>query len=78
VIAVEETTVKGRVMTSSVVSVREDADFKEMVTVMRSSRISAFPVIDASGRVIGVESEADLVMKETARALPQGAIRLAW
>jgi CBS domain-containing protein len=78
VIAVEETTVKGCVMTSSVVSVREDADFKEMVTVMRGSRVSAFPVIDASGRVIGVESEADLVMKEAARALPRGAIRLAW
>lgn len=71
------TTVKG-VMTDSVVAVREDADFKEMVTVMRSRRISAFPVIDTSGRVLGVVSEADLLLKETTPALPQGAIRLAW
>jgi CBS domain-containing protein len=76
VIAVKATTVKG-VMTSSVVAVREDADFKEMVTVMRGRRISAFPVIDASARVVGVVSEADLLLKETTPALPQGAIRRA-
>jgi len=77
VIAVKATTVKG-VMTSSVVAVRENADFKEMVGVMRSRRISAFPVIDMSGRVLGVVSEADLLVKETTPALPQGAIRLPW
>ncbi len=77
VIVVQVTTVKS-VMTSSVVAVREDADFKEMVAVMRSRRISAFPVIDASCRVVGVVSEADLLLKETVPALPQGAIRLAW
>jgi CBS domain-containing protein len=71
------TTVKG-VMTSSVVAVRENADFKEMVTVMRSRRISAFPVIDAFGRVLGVVSEADLLHKETTPALPQSALRLPW
>lgn len=77
VIAVKATTVKG-VMTSTVVAVREDAGFKEMVTVMRSRRISAFPVVDVSGRVLGVVSEADLLLKETTSALPQGAIRSAW
>ena len=71
------TTVKG-VMTDSVVAVRENASFKEMVAVMRSRRISAFPVIDASDRVVGVVSEADLLLKETSPALPQGAIRLTW
>jgi CBS domain-containing protein len=77
VIAVKVTTVRG-VMTDSVVAVRENASFKEMVAVMRSRRISAFPVIDASNRVVGVVSEADLLLKETTPALPQGAIRLAW
>lgn len=76
VIAVKVTTVKN-VMSSSVVAVRENANFKEMVTVMRSRRISAFPVIDSLSRVLGVVSEADLLLKETTPALPQGAIRLA-
>lgn len=56
------------VMTTGVVAVREDADFKEMVIVMRRRRVSAFPVIDADGRVIGVVSEADLLLKEAAQA----------
>jgi CBS domain-containing protein len=76
VIAVKVTTITN-VMSSRVVAVRENADFKEMVTALRSRRISAFPVIDTSGRVLGVVSEADLLLKETIPALPQGTIRLA-
>jgi len=77
VIAVKATTVKD-VMTPSVVAVREDANYKEMVTVMRSRRVSAFPVLDAADRVIGLVSEADLLAKEAAPELPQGLIRRAW
>ena len=76
-IATKTTTVSD-VMTSSVVFVREDADFKEMVTVMRSRRVSALPVLDAAHRVIGVVSEADLLAKEAEPELPRGLIRLAW
>ena len=66
------------VMTPSVVAVRQEADFKEMVHVMRNHRVSAFPVLDAADRVIGVVSEADLLLKEAAPELPQGTVRLAW
>jgi CBS domain-containing protein len=74
---VKTTTVQG-VMTASVVAVREDADFKEMVTAMRSRRISAFPVLDAEDRVIGVVSETDLLVKEATPGPPPGLVRLAW
>jgi CBS domain-containing protein len=77
VVAVRTTTVKD-VMTASVVAVREDADFKEMVTVMRSRRVSAFPVIDVADRVIGVVSAADLLVKEAAAEPAQGLVRRAW
>jgi len=56
------------VMTRRVVSVREDASFKEMADMLRRTRISAFPVIDKSNRVIGVVSEADLLVKEAVQA----------
>jgi CBS domain-containing protein len=75
--AMKATTVRD-VMTPSVVAVREEADFKEMVHVMRNHRISAFPVLDAANRVTGVVSEADLLLKEAALELPQGTARLAW
>lgn len=52
------------VMTRRVVSVRESASFKEMADMLRRSRISAFPVLDRSDRVVGVVSEADLLVKE--------------
>jgi CBS domain-containing protein len=58
-----KTTVKD-VMTTQVVWVRKDATFREMAVALRENRVSAFPVIDDDGRVVGVVSEADLLTKE--------------
>jgi CBS-domain-containing membrane protein len=55
-------------MTTRVISVRKDASFKDMAAMLRSSRISAFPVIDDAGRVIGVVSAGDLLVKEAVLA----------
>jgi CBS-domain-containing membrane protein len=52
------------VMTCNVVAVRQIAEFKDIVEVMHRRRVSAFPVIDADNRVIGVVSEADLLPRE--------------
>ena len=52
------------VMTAHVIAVRKGASFKEMTERLREHRISAFPVIDDDGKVIGVVSEADLLTKE--------------
>jgi CBS domain-containing protein len=57
------TTVKD-VMTTEVVAVRRDTSFKEMAAVLRRYRVSALPLVDDAGRVIGVVSEADLLAKE--------------
>ena len=58
------------VMTTRVVAVRENASFKEMVARMRESLVSAFPVIDRDGKVIGVVSEDDMLNKEADQASP--------
>jgi CBS domain-containing protein len=52
------------VMTTRVVAVRQDASFKEMAKALRENRVSAFPVLDGDGKVIGVVSEADLLTKQ--------------
>lgn len=57
-------TTVGEVMTCQVMAAREEADFKEIVAVMRHGRVSALPVLDSDNRVIGVVSEADLLAKE--------------
>ena len=72
------TTLVEDVMTPAVISVAEATGYKDIVTLLRRHRVSAVPVLDAAGRVTGVVSEADLLMKPTAPALPVGAVRLAW
>jgi CBS domain-containing protein len=52
------------VMTTRVVAVRENATFKDMAALLTEYRVSAFPVLDDEGKVIGVVSEADLLSKE--------------
>ena len=52
------------VMTSRVVAVGKNAPFKDIAALLTRYRVSAFPVIDDDGKVIGVVSEADLLCKE--------------
>jgi len=52
------------VMTTDVVTVRAGTVYKEVVERLHERRVSAAPVVDADGRVIGVVSEADLLLKE--------------
>jgi CBS-domain-containing membrane protein len=66
-----EPTVKD-VMTTRVVSVKKDASFRAMARALRAHRVSAFPVLDDDGKVIGVVSEADLLAKEALDSEPQG------
>ncbi|MGO8893555.1 MAG: CBS domain-containing protein [Streptosporangiaceae bacterium] len=60
------------VMTTAVVVVRRGATFKEMAAALRRYRVSALPVVDADGKVIGVVSEADMLAKEVHRGVIDG------
>jgi CBS domain-containing protein len=62
------------VMSTQVVAVKLGASFKEMASRLRQSRVSAFPVIDDDGKVIGVVSEADMLAKEVLNADQAGTI----
>ena len=52
------------VMTTEVVAVRRGATFKDMAAALRRYRVSALPVIDGQEKVIGVVSEADMMVRE--------------
>jgi CBS domain-containing protein len=66
------------VMATRAVTVRKNASFKEMIVQMRKSRVSALPVVDDEGRVIGVVSQADMLDKEADLATPgQGPLASA-
>jgi CBS domain-containing protein len=57
------------IMTVNVVSVSEDTSVHEIVSLLLKYRISAVPVIDGAGKVVGIVSEGDLLRGEgTSRA----------
>jgi CBS domain-containing protein len=51
-------------MTTPVVTVGPATPFKEIVARLAEHRVSAVPVVDDAGWVLGVVSEADLLLKE--------------
>jgi CBS-domain-containing membrane protein len=65
------------VMTSRVVWVTQDVPYKEMAAALRENRVSAFPVLDDEGKVIGVVSEADLLTHPAVTVGPGDSIEKA-
>jgi CBS-domain-containing membrane protein len=53
------------VMTRDVVTVDALAQFKEVVRLMQEHRVSALPVVDADGVLVGIVSEGDLILRRT-------------
>jgi CBS domain-containing protein len=66
------------VMTTRVIAVKRSADYKEICGILRQYRVSACPVINDAGKVVGVVSEADLLYKVADPNPPAGLIRLRW
>ena len=56
------TTVKD-VMTSRVIWMEQDTSFTVIAAALEQYRVSAFPVLNPAGEVVGVVSEADLLAK---------------
>lgn len=52
------------VMSTEVVTVREGTLFKDVARALAERDVSAVPVVDGDGRVLGVVSEADLLIKQ--------------
>lgn len=65
------------VMTTEVVTVEPWTPFREIVTRLAGQRISAAPVLDAEGNVLGVVTEADLLLKQEHLDLELN-VPLAW
>ena len=51
----------GEVMTANPVSIAETASLKEAVGILDSKKITGLPVVDASGLLVGVLSQTDLI-----------------
>lgn len=54
------------VMVSPVITVNEDNTVRDLAKLLVANRISAVPVVDTSGKMIGIVSEADLMHRSEA------------
>lgn len=73
----ESTVLVGEVMTRDVVSVTPDTPLKDVAAVLVERGVSGLPVCDAGGAVVGVLSEADLLVKQGGSPERSGGL-FAW
>jgi CBS-domain-containing membrane protein len=59
------------IMTSTVVTVSPDTSITTLARLLLDNKISAAPVVDEAGHVVGIVSEGDLLGRPSARS-PQG------
>ncbi|MEU5127914.1 CBS domain-containing protein [Streptomyces mobaraensis] len=64
----------GDVMTRTVVAVSAETPYKEIAGALARWKVSALPVLAGEGRVIGVVSEADLLVKEEYKGREPSAV----
>ena len=65
------------VMTTEVVTADPSTPFKELAGRLAQHRISAVPVVDADRRVLGIVTEADLLLKQE-HPDPKATVSLIW
>lgn len=66
------------VMTSDVVTVRQDTPLKEVARVMHERGVSGVPVVDEEGKLVGIVTEADLLSFEEKGKPPRRRSLLEW
>jgi CBS domain-containing protein len=65
-------------MTTPVVTVRQDTPFKVIVTRMLAARVAAVPVIDDAGLVVGVVTAHDLLARKAGRVRHWAGLAGPW
>ncbi|MGZ8562657.1 MAG: CBS domain-containing protein [Candidatus Limnocylindria bacterium] len=65
------------VMTHQVITARPEMTLRDLALLLSEHRISGMPVVDASGSILGIVSEADILVKERGNAPSHGS-GLSW
>jgi CBS domain-containing protein len=65
------------VMVGEVTTVAPETSLKDVAAILAERGISGLPVVDGAGQVVGVVSEADILMKERTREQRRGGV-IGW
>ena len=52
------------IMTTNVITVKPDTTVGELADILTKNKISGVPVVDGQGRVLGMVSEADIILQD--------------
>jgi len=59
------------IMTKKVITINQDASIEELSEILLDNKISGAPVVDNEGKVIGIVTEGDIIVKDTNLHFPR-------
>jgi CBS domain-containing protein len=59
------------IMTEKVITIGSDASIEELSETLLKNRISGMPVTDSSGSLVGIVTEADIIVRDTDLHFPR-------
>lgn len=59
------------IMSKNVITVTKDTSIEELSKILLKNKISGVPVVDDEGRLIGIATEADLIVKDADLHFPR-------
>ena len=65
----------GDVMTESVKTASPNTDLATVATLMRDEKVGIVPIVDADGRLMGVITDRDIVVRVDAESAPVDLVR---
>jgi CBS domain-containing protein len=66
----EEQTVKD-IMVKEVIAIQKDASVEELSSLLIENKISGVPVVDKNGKLVGIATEGDLIIKDSDLHFPR-------
>jgi CBS domain-containing protein len=59
------------IMVTEVIAVQEDASVEELSKILVENKISGVPVVDKDGKLVGIATEGDLIVKDSDLHFPR-------
>jgi CBS domain-containing protein len=59
------------IMVKKVITINKDASVEELSSLLIKNKISGVPVVDSTGRLVGIATEGDLIVKDSDLHFPR-------
>jgi len=59
------------IMTKKVITINQDASIEELSNLLLDNKISGVPVIDNDGKIVGIATEGDIIIRDTDMHFPR-------